>query len=146
MIHPKALHPRVHSWFILFILTVIWGSSFILMKKGLVAFSSDEVAALRIFTASMFMLPFAISWMKQVPRTEYKIIFFSGLIGSFVPAFLFAVAQTKLDSAVTGIINSLTPVFVILVGAGFYHQKISLKMILGLLLALLGTIALLRLF
>ncbi|MDZ7605091.1 MAG: DMT family transporter [Cyclobacteriaceae bacterium] len=144
MILPKSMHSRVHAWFILIILTVIWGSSFILMKKGLVAFSSGEVAALRIFTASLFMLPFAISWMKQVPRSEYKIVFLSGLIGSLIPAFLFAVAQTKLDSAITGIINSLTPVFVILVGAALFSQKISLKMILGLLLALLGTLALMR--
>ncbi len=144
MILAKSMHSRVHALFILFILTVIWGSSFILMKKGLVSFSSDEVAALRIFTASLFMLPFAISWMKQVPRSEYKIIFISGLIGSLVPAFLFAVAQTQLDSAITGIINSLTPVFVILVGTALFGQKISLKIILGLLFALLGTLALIR--
>ena len=127
MILPKSAHPRMQSWLILLLLTIIWGSSFILIKKGLVAFSSDEVAALRIFTASLFMLPFAISWMKQVPRSEYKIIFISGLIGSLIPAFLFAIAQTRLESAVTGIVNSLTPVFVIIVGAAFYQQKISPK-------------------
>jgi len=142
MILPKSAHPRMQSWLILLLLTIIWGSSFILIKKGLVAFSSDEVAALRIFTASLFMLPFAISWMKQVPRSEYKIIFISGLIGSLIPAFLFAIAQTRLESAVTGIVNSLTPVFVIIVGAAFYQQKISPKMVLGLLLAFIGTLAL----
>jgi drug/metabolite transporter (DMT)-like permease len=112
------------------------------MKRGLAAFSSDEVAGLRIFTASLFMLPFALSRLSQVPRKDYPIVFFTGLIGSLIPAFLFAVAQTKLPSAVTGIVNSLTPVFVIMVGAAFYRQKISPKVIIGLLLAFSGTLAL----
>ncbi len=142
MILPKSAHPRMQSWLILLLLTLIWGSSFILMKKGLVAFSSDEVAALRIFTASVFLLPFAISRLKQVSRKDYLIIFFTGLLGSLLPAFLFAIAQTKLESAVTGIINSLTPIFVIVVGSAFFHQKISPKMILGLVLAFMGTLAL----
>ena len=140
----SSTHPRLFSWIILVVLTFIWGSSFILMKKGLTVFSSDEVAALRIFTASLFMLPFAMPWIQAVPKKVYKLIFISGLIGSFIPAFLFAIAQTKLESSITGIINSLTPVFVIIVGVIFFRQKISRKMILGLFLALMGTTLLMR--
>ncbi len=131
--------PRIISWLLLFVLTAIWGSSFILIKKGLAVYSASEVAAIRILTAGIFLLPFALSSARQVPRLRYGYIFLSGLIGSLIPALLFAIAQTKLQSAVTGMINSLTPVFVIIVGALFFDQRITTKMIVGLLIAFGGT-------
>lgn len=130
---------RLVSWILLLLLTIIWGSSFILIKKGLIIYSAPQVAAIRILSASLFMIPFASSWLRRVDKKYYLLIFFSGFIGSFIPAFLFAIAQTQLDSAVTGIVNALTPVFVILIGAFFYGQRISFLIVIGLLLAFAGT-------
>lgn len=135
----KQFHPEFITWGVLILLTFIWGSSFILIKKGLTVFSATQVSAIRILSASIFMLPFAYSWIKRVAKRYYFLIFISGFIGSLIPAFLFAIAQTRLDSAVTGMINSLTPVFVILIGFIFYRQKITGIMIVGLLLAFAGT-------
>ena len=135
----KHIHPEFITWGVLILLTFIWGSSFILIKKGLTVFSATQVSAIRILSASIFMLPFAYAWMKRVAKRYYFLIFISGFIGSLIPAFLFAIAQTRLDSAVTGMINSLTPVFVILIGFIFYRQKITGIMIVGLLLAFTGT-------
>jgi drug/metabolite transporter (DMT)-like permease len=136
---PKHFHPEFVAWGVLILLTLIWGSSFILIKKGLTVFSATQVSAIRILSASIFMIPFASSWMKRIDKRHYFLIFISGFIGSLIPAFLFAIAQTRLDSAVTGMINSLTPVFVILIGFVFYKQKITGVMIIGLLLAFAGT-------
>jgi drug/metabolite transporter (DMT)-like permease len=132
-------HPDFVAWGLLILLTFVWGSSFILIKKGLIIFSATQVSAIRILSASLFMVPFAFSWIKRVDRKYYLLIFISGFIGSLVPAFLFALAQTKLDSAVTGMVNAMTPVFVVIIGALFYKQKITPIMILGLLLAFTGT-------
>ncbi len=118
-------HPRHTSWALLILLTIVWGSSFILIKKGLTIYSASQVAAIRIFSASLFMIPFAISLMKRVDKKYYLTIFISGFIGSFIPAFLFSFAQTQIDSAVTGMVNSLTPVFVLLIGVG------DIKLIIG---------------
>lgn len=85
------------------------------------------------------MIPFAFSWIKKVPRKYYLLIFISGFIGSLIPAYLFAIAQTKLDSAITGMVNAMTPVFVMIIGALFYKQRITRIMILGLFLAFCGT-------
>lgn len=134
-IHP----PKTISWILLIVLSIVWGSSFILIKKGLTIYSAQQVAAIRIFSASLFMVPFALSWLKRVDKKYYLLIFVSGFIGSFIPAFLFAIAQTQLDSAVTGIVNALTPVFVIIIGALFYKQRISFLITIGLVLAFLGT-------
>jgi drug/metabolite transporter (DMT)-like permease len=135
-------HPDFISWGLLLLLTLVWGSSFILIKKGLTVFSASQVSAIRILSASIFMIPFALSWIKRVPKKYYLLIFVSGFIGSLIPAFLFALAQTKLDSAITGMVNSMTPVFVIVIGAIAYKQRITPVMIFGLTLALIGTIML----
>lgn len=138
----KDHHPRFYAWALLILLTLVWGSSFILIKKGLTMYSAPQVASIRILSASLFMVPFALSWMRRVDKKHYVLIFISGFIGSYVPAFLFATAQTQLDSAVSGIVNSLTPVFVLLIGVIFYRQRITPMIILGLLLAISGTILL----
>jgi drug/metabolite transporter (DMT)-like permease len=127
------------AWGILILLTLVWGSSFILIKKGLGVFTATQVSALRILSAAVFMTPFAISRIRKMEKKHFLLIFLSGFIGSLIPAYLFALAQTRLDSAITGIINAMTPVFVVLIGAMFYKQKINRIMIAGLLLAFSGT-------
>ena len=136
---PENHHPHYISWALLILLTLVWGSSFILIKKGLTVFSAAEVSAIRILSASLFMVPFAFTWMRRIDKKHYLLIFISGFIGSFIPAILFAIAQTKLDSAVTGMVNALTPVFVLIIGALFYKQRITRVKVSGLVLAFFGT-------
>jgi drug/metabolite transporter (DMT)-like permease len=135
----SSFHPDLLAWLLLLLLTSVWGSSFILIKKGLTVFNPTQVSAIRIFSASLFMVPFAYQWLKRIEKKYYFLIFISGFTGSLIPAFLFAMAQTRLDSAVTGMINSLTPVFVIIIGFVFYRQKITGIMVMGLLMAFVGT-------
>ncbi len=138
----ERFHPDVISWGLLILLTFVWGSSFILIKKGLTVFTATQVSAIRILSASLFMIPFALTWIKRVPSKYYLLIFVSGFIGSLIPAFLFAIAQTKLDSAITGMVNSMTPIFVIIIGALVYKQRITPIMVIGLVLSFSGTIIL----
>lgn len=140
MTNETELHNHKYtSWALLILLTVIWGSSFILIKKGLSIYSAPQVAAIRVLSASIFMIPFALSWMRKIDKKYYLLIFITGFTGSFVPAFLFAIAQTRLDSGVTGIVNALTPVFVLIIGVLFYKQRITFIIIIGLILAFSGT-------
>ena len=90
--HLKApgSHPFL-AWFLLIILSLVWGSSFILIKKGLMSFSPTEVGTLRIFSAGLFLLPLAFSHLKSInTRSEWLVIFIVGLCGSLIPALLFA--------------------------------------------------------
>lgn len=135
----SSFHPDLIAWLLLILLTLVWGSSFILIKRGLTVFNPTQVSAIRILSASLFMVPFALQWLKRIDKKYYFLIFVSGFTGSLIPAFLFAMAQTRLDSAVTGMINSLTPVFVILIGFLFYRQRITGIMVMGLLMAFTGT-------
>jgi drug/metabolite transporter (DMT)-like permease len=129
-------------WILLVLIGLIWGSSFILIKKGLVIYSPGEVGALRILAASLFLVPLSIPKIRKLKFKQLKLLFIIGLVGSFIPAFLFAIAQTQLDSGITGAINGLTPVFVLVMGALFFGQKISKGAAIGVFIAFAGTITL----
>lgn len=127
-------------WALLIGLSLVWGSSFILIKKGLVVYSAGEVGAIRVMAACLFLLPMAIPKLHKINRRQWKLLFLCGLLGNFFPAFLFAIAETQLSSALTGILNALTPLFVLVVGLLFFNQKLGFRTGLGLIIGLAGTL------
>ena len=127
------------GWILLILLTLIWGSSFILIKRGLDVFDAGEVGALRMLTASLVLTPLAIKHLKSFTLRQYFYLFFVGFVGSFLPSFLFAKAETGLSSAMAGVLNALTPMFVIIVGSIFFSQRIGGRTISGLLIGFAGT-------
>ena len=131
------------NWFIFILLSVIWGSSFIMMKEGLLHLTAFQVASLRIVFSGIVLLPFAIKHFKQVPKNKLGIIFMSGVLGSLLPAYLFCIAEIGIDSALAGTLNSLTPIFVIITGALFFSSKASGNKILGIFIAFTGSVLLL---
>jgi drug/metabolite transporter (DMT)-like permease len=137
------LNKGILNWGIFIILSIIWGSSFIMMKEGLLHLTAYQVAALRIVFSGIVLLPSAIKHFRQIPRNKLHVIFMSGVLGSLFPAFLFCIAEIGIDSALAGTLNSLTPIFVIIVGAMFFNSKTSANKILGILVAFTGSILLL---
>lgn len=133
----------LHAWILLIILALIWGSSFILIKRGLGGLSPFEVGALRIFSAGFVLLPIAIKRISSVPKSSFIYLVIIGLASSFIPSFLFAIAQTKLNSGLTGVFNAVTPIFTLLVGIFLYNQKLKYKVVIGALVAFGGTAILL---
>ncbi|WP_317246732.1 DMT family transporter [Pontibacter sp. E15-1] len=127
------------SWFLITILTLIWGTSFILMKKGLVVFSAGEVGGLRMAIASLALLPFAVRQVSRMEPGRWKYIAGSGMLGNFLPAFLFAYAETRLASGLAGVLNSLTALFTLLMGAIFFRQSITWMRMLGIVVGIAGT-------
>src|SRR5688572_6629103 len=103
------------NWGIFILLSVIWGSSFILMKKSTESLSGIQIGAVRVWAAGMVLLPFGLYNISRIPRDKILLILVTGLLGTFFPAFLFAVAiENNVDSSIAGILNSLTPLFVVL--------------------------------
>jgi len=127
------------SIILMIVLALIWGSSFILIKQGLVVFAPDQVGALRVSSAFLFLLPVAFTRLKNLKNHHYPILFFSGMLGIFVPAFLFAFAQTRMSSSVAGIMNTLTPMFTMVMGVLLFSQKFRMIAIVGIVLGFGGT-------
>lgn len=128
-------------WFqlsILLVLAFIWGSSFILMKIGLKSFSAEQAGALRIVLASLVLLPLSIQQLRNLKRKDVPSLLIAGFIGSFFPAFLFMIAETRINSSLAGMLNSLTPVFTLIVGLIFHKTLFRPMQGTGLLLGLAG--------
>ncbi len=132
----------VLAWSLLIVLSLIWGTSFILIKKGLLVLTSGEVGALRIIAASVFLSPIALRNFKKISGKDYKILFLIGMVSIFIPSFLFAIAQTQLDSSLTGVFNALTPLWVLIVGVLFFKNRMKWGHILGVVMGLIGSILL----
>ncbi|MBN8571651.1 MAG: DMT family transporter [Ignavibacteria bacterium] len=123
-------------------LAVVWGSSFLLIKKGLVQFNPIEVASLRVFFAAVFLLPIAMKRIGRLPKIEYIKVTYLGLVGNFIPALLFAIAQTQITSSLSGILNALSPLFTLLIARLFFKHRIVLAQTVGLIIGFVGSLGL----
>lgn len=130
----------VKNYFSVAILAIIWGSSFILMKKGLEVFNYMQVANARIFIAFITLIPLMPKAFKLVKRRHFLPILITALLGNGIPAVLFAKAQTYLDSSLVGILNSTVPLFTIIIGSLFFKIKPNNANIIGVLVGLLGVL------
>ena len=142
MTHDLQGKNTLKSWLLLILLALIWGSSFILIKRGLLVFSPGEVGAYRIVSAALVLLPLSLTRVKTLSKKQVRNLIIAGFVGSFFPAFLFAQAQTQLSSSLTGVLNVLTPLFVVLVGAVFFRARITVRNGLGLVIAFVGVLVL----
>lgn len=130
------------NWILFVALSVIWGSSFILMKAGLKELSAYQVAALRMLSAGLILLPIAIRRFKTLSKPLLGRVILSGLLGSFFPAFLFCLAETRIDSSLAGILNSLTALFTLVIGILFFRTPLVPQKLAGVLIGLLGLVLL----
>jgi drug/metabolite transporter (DMT)-like permease len=134
---------KIWHWLILALLSLIWGTSYILMKKGLESFSTYQIAGLRVLITFLCLLPVAIINLPKITRENFRSLAIIGFFGSGIPAFLFPLAQTRIDSSLAGMLNSLSPVFTMVLGIMFYNRKVFKSQIAGVFLGLIGAAGLL---
>lgn len=130
------------NWGIFILLSLTWGSSFILMKLGLEAFSPYQVASIRMITGGLAMLPFFIKFIRQTPKNKIPAIILSGLLGNGIPAYLFCIAETRIDSSLAGMLNSFTPVFALFFGLVIFRAAVTRQQLGGLAIGFIGVICL----
>ena len=140
---PRSLHLAAIA-----VLAITWGSSFMLMKRALKddlnqpVLAPEQVAALRMAIASFILLPVSFSAFRKVKIREWKYLAIVGLLGSGIPAVLFTTAQQHLDSSLAGILNTLTPLFTLLIGIAFFQKEFKRLQLVGVLIGLTGAISL----
>jgi drug/metabolite transporter (DMT)-like permease len=130
---------KTQTWISFVVLTIAWGSSFMLVKRGLQSFSPWQVASIRLTAAMSVFLPFALRYFKEIPKSQLPYIVLSGLLSMCIPAFLFCAAQIGLSSSIVSVLNALTPAFTFLVGVFFYQQKSKMMQIVGLTIGFIGS-------
>jgi drug/metabolite transporter (DMT)-like permease len=127
-----------NKWFYLIALSIIWGTSYILIKKGLEGFTPIQLGALRIVIAGFFLFLLGFKSLKHISKKEWKWVAISGYIGSFFPMFLFAFAESEIDSSIAAILNSLVPLFTLFVGLLAFGISFTKNQLLGVVVGLIG--------
>ena len=130
------------KWFFLIVLALIWGSSFILIKKGLLGLSPFQLGSLRIVFCALFLLIIGFRNLTEIPQYKWKYIAITAMFGTFIPAYLFSIAQTQINSSVSSILNSLTPLNTLILGIMVFGLDFKRTQIVGVVIGLLGTLLL----
>lgn len=141
---------ELKNWGVLLFLAIIWGSSFLLMKRGMidkasgdVIFTNNQVASMRMLFAAAVMLPFGIKYLRIIKTSKILISLIAvAILGNFLPAFLFTYAETGISSGYAGMLNSCTPIFTLIIGALFFKQPLLKLQIVGVLIGTVGIIGL----
>lgn len=132
----SGINPK---WMYLFVLSLIWGSSFILIKKALLGLTPYQLGALRIIITGLFLFAMGFKTIKTIKGSDWKWLIISGILGSFIPAFFFAIAETQIDSTVVSVLNSLVPLNTILLGFAVFKIASTKRQMLGVLIGFIGT-------
>lgn len=127
------------KWVLLSILSLIWGSSFILIKKGLIGLTPIQLGSLRIIFAGIFLILVGFKSLSKISFQQWKFIALTALFGTFIPAYLFAIAQTEIDSSVSSILNSLTPLNTLVIGSLAFGLHFRRNQIIGVIIGLIGS-------
>lgn len=113
------------------------------MKIGLLELPYQEVGALRMMIAFLALIPFGVkSWLK-IEYKYWKYLFIVGIFGNGLPAFLFAYAQSYINSSLAGMLNSLVPLFTLLFGLMLFKVMPKRLHIIGVFTGLIGAVFLL---
>ena len=131
------------KWFYLAILSLIWGSSFILIKKGLVGLNSVQLASLRMIFAATVIYIYSHNSIKKIPKKSWKWIVITAYLGTFFPVYLISYGQTEIESGLASIITTVTPINTLIIGIIFFSLTFSIKQLLGLFIGLVGAVLLL---
>lgn len=148
MVYIRAVNSALNNWILLFVLSAIWGSSFILMKLGMETTSGDpifthtQVAALRMTLAGIFLLPFAIRGIRKLTLRNGILLAVVGIFGNFLPAFLFTYSETGISSGYAGMLNSCTPIFALIIGFTLFKNRLNRIQMIGVLIGTVGIVAL----
>jgi drug/metabolite transporter (DMT)-like permease len=130
------------KWMYLIVLSLVWGSSFILIKKALLGLTPIQIGSLRILIASVFLLIIGFRRLKKIKKHEWKWIIASGILGTFIPSFLFPLAQTEIDSSISSILNTITPLMTLVFGFFIFSISFTRRQLLGLVIGFFGGVLL----
>lgn len=130
------------KWAYLLVLSLIWGSSFILIKRGLVGLTAIQVGSFRIIFAALFLLIVGFNSLKKISLRQWKFVAITSFFGTFTPAYLFAIAETQVDSSIVAILNSLTPLNTLVLGILIFGIQFQKRQVLGVFVGLVGCLLL----
>ena len=101
-----------------------------------------QLGSLRIIFSAIFLIIIGFKSITEIKQHQWKYIALTSLFGTFIPAFLFAIAQTQISSSVSSILNSLTPLNTLIIGGLAFGLSFKRTQVFGVIIGLIGTLLL----
>lgn len=134
------MNDSLRKWVYLLILSVIWGTSYILIKKALVGFTPLQLGSVRLVMSGIFLLSVGMPSLRKITKKEWGWVALSGFLGTFFPAYFFAFAETEIDSSIASVLNSLVPLFTIIIGFLAFGIRVRKSQVTGVIIGLMGAV------
>jgi drug/metabolite transporter (DMT)-like permease len=139
---PGHKEPAIFDWFLMVSLAIVWGASFFFIKHSVRIFSPMQMAMWRMVLATVIYFPIALSMWSKIDWKQWKSLLIVAFCGSAIPNFLFAIAQQHVNSSLAGVLNSLTPLFTLILGSLFFQMSFTWNKIVGVTIGLAGALIL----
>ena len=130
--------PGTLDWFVLVFLGAMWGASFIFIKHAVQIFDPLHMSMWRMVMATIIYLPIAAAYWSRIDWRRWRPLLVVAFCGSAIPNLLFAIAQRHVDSSLAGMLNSLTPLFTLILGVSFFQMTFTRNKVIGVGLGLAG--------
>lgn len=131
-----------NKFFLLLIISITWGSSFILIKKILPVFDPFQIGAFRAGLSGLLLSFIGVPALRRMKGKDVLWIALAGLLGNFLVVFIFPFAQRHVSSSLAGIINALDPIFTLIMGGILFGIRNRLLQYFGAIIGFLGAIVL----
>ena len=133
------------SYFGLFLLSAIWGSSFIFIKLSVDSIHPVLLTSYRLIIASAILLFFCnLNKIKKLFKNNKKDLIIIALVGNVLPFNLISWSQLYVDSLIASTLIGTMPLFTLLISFNFFKEKFKIQTINGLVLGFLGMIIFLK--
>ncbi|WP_408597921.1 DMT family transporter [Limnohabitans sp.] len=125
------------------LLALLWGSSFLFMREGAVAFGPVTTAWVRVLLAALMLTPVVI-WRGEVGmlRQHWRHTWVVGVLSSGLPFVLYAYALLHISTGMSSILNATTPLFGALIAWFWLGERLNSARALGLALGFGGVLLL----
>ena len=133
------------SYFGLFLLSAIWGSSFIFIKLSVDSIHPILLTSYRLIIASLILLFFCnLTKIKKLFKNNKKDLIVIALFGNVLPFNLISWSQLYVDSLIASTLIGTMPLFTLLISLHFFKQKFKIQTINGLVVGFIGMIIFLK--
>lgn len=129
---------QAYTW--LTFCVVVWGSNFVFGKILVQDFSPTLLTTLRLLFIVLFLVGLSSykTHFKRVNKKDLLTLIFLGVIGVFINQWSFFVGLQTADPTTSALILATTPILTGLLAAIFLHEKLTIRMLMGSIVAIIG--------
>ena len=129
------------NWFLLILLSAVWGGAFTLNKLALDSYTPEVIVAGRLIVGSVFLIVLVYFMYKRftINFSQLNYYLFMSLVGIVIPFIAIINGQKHIDSAMAGILMATMPITTIMLSHFFLvDEKMNKQKFIGFIISFFG--------